>query len=73
MNQDIIQGRWKQLKGNLKSKWGKITDGDLDRMDGNREYLVGLLQERYGWQKDHAEREIHAFEKTLDQHKAKAA
>ena len=70
MNQDIIQGKWTQLKGSLKSKWGKLTDDDLARLDGNREYLVGRLQERYGWQKDKAEHEIHAFEQSVSRSKA---
>lgn len=70
MNQDIIQGKWTQLKGSLKSKWGKLTDDDLARLDGNREYLVGRLQERYGWQKDKAEHEIQAFEQSVNRMKA---
>lgn len=65
MNQDIIQGKWSQLKGSLKNKFGKLTDDDLSRAEGNRQYLAGRLQERYGWQKDQIEREISAFEKTL--------
>ena len=75
MNQDIIQGKWSQIKGSLKTQWGKLTDDDLARMDGNREYLVGKLQERYGWQKDKAEQEIRSFEHTLDKalNRSKAA
>jgi uncharacterized protein YjbJ (UPF0337 family) len=65
MNQDIIQGKWTQLKGSLKNKFGKLTDDDLSRADGSREYLAGKLQERYGWQKDQIDREIDSFEKTL--------
>jgi len=65
MNPDIIQGKWTQIKGSLRSKWGKLTDDDLDRLDGNRQYLTGKLQERYGWQKEQAEREISEFERSL--------
>jgi uncharacterized protein YjbJ (UPF0337 family) len=65
MNQDIIQGKWNQLKGSLKNKFAKLTDDDLSRAEGNRQYLAGRLQERYGWQKDQIDREISAFEKTL--------
>ena len=65
MNQDIIQGKWTQIKGSLKAKWGKLTDDDLSRADGNAEYLVGKLQERYGYQRDQAQREVQEFEKTL--------
>jgi uncharacterized protein YjbJ (UPF0337 family) len=65
MNQDIIQGKWKQLKGSIKEQWGKLTNEDLDRLDGNQQYLSGKLQERYGWAKEMADDEIRAFEKTL--------
>src|SRR5512141_3427179 len=65
MNPDIIQGKWTQIKGSIKAKWGKLTDDDLNRMDGNHQYVVGKLQERYGWQKDQAEREIREFEHSL--------
>ena len=65
MNQDIIQGKWKQLKGSLKQKWGKLTDDDLDRLDGNQQYLTGRLQERYGWAKDRADDEVRLFEQSL--------
>jgi len=67
MNQDIIQGKWNQIRGALKAKWGKLTEDDLSRADGNAQYLVGKLQERYGWHKDQAEREIREFERTLTQ------
>ncbi len=75
MNQDIIQGKWSQIKGSLKTQWGKLTDDDLARMDGNRQYLIGKLQERYGWQKEQAEQEIRSFEHTLDKslNRSKAA
>ena len=65
MNQDIIQGKWKQLKGSIRQKWGKLTDDDLDRLDGNQQYLSGRLQERYGWAKDRADDEIRTFEQSL--------
>ena len=48
MNNDIIQGKWKQLSGNMQKQWGKLTNDDLDVVDGSREYLVGKIQERYG-------------------------
>lgn len=70
MNNDIIQGKWTQLKGSLKAKWGKLTDDDLARADGNREYLIGKLQERYGWQRDQVEREVHQFEQQVVNKKA---
>ena len=63
MNQDIIQGKWKQLKGSIKAQWGKLTDDDLDRMQGDQHYLSGKLQERYGWAKDKADEEVKRFQK----------
>ncbi|WP_417743254.1 CsbD family protein [Salipiger sp.] len=61
MNWDIIQGKWKQLKGDAQTKWGELTDDDLDRAEGDREKLVGVVQERYGIAKDQAEREVDEF------------
>jgi len=58
MNWDIIQGRWKQVKGSVQEKWGDLTDDDLDKINGNKDQLAGKLQEKYGWTKDDAEREI---------------
>ncbi|WP_042246121.1 CsbD family protein [Paracoccus sp. PAMC 22219] len=58
MNWDIIQGKWKQLKGATKVKWGELTDDELDQIDGNKDKLAGKLQEKYGWTKDQADKEI---------------
>lgn len=58
MNWDIIEGKWKQLKGATKVKWGALTDDELDQIDGNKDKLAGKLQEKYGWTKDEADREI---------------
>jgi uncharacterized protein YjbJ (UPF0337 family) len=58
MNQDILAGKWKQMRGQVKQWWGKLTDDDLDRIDGAMDKLAGVLQERYGWERDQAEREI---------------
>ena len=58
MNWDIIEGKWKQLKGATKVKWGELTDDELDQIDGNKDKLAGKLQEKYGWAKDEADREI---------------
>ena len=57
MNWDIIEGKWKQLKGATKVKWGELTDDELDQIDGNKDKLAGKLQEKY-WTKDEADREI---------------
>ncbi|MED5611842.1 CsbD family protein [Pseudomonas sp. JH-2] len=65
MNTDVIKGKWKQLSGTLKEKWGKLTDDDLKVADGHAEYLVGKLQERYGWSRDRAEQEVRDFSDRL--------
>jgi len=62
--EDVFEGRWKQLKGDAKRAWGKLTDDDWDRAEGNRDKLVGSLQERYGWEKVHAESEFDRFLET---------
>ena len=49
MNQDVLKGKWMQLKGEVRKQWGKLTDDDLDQIQGNSEKLVGKLQERYGY------------------------
>ena len=61
MNRDILSGKWKQIKGGVKEQWGKLTDDDLDVAAGRYDKLAGLLQERYGWAKDRAERELDQF------------
>ena len=61
MNWDTIQGNWNQFKGSVREHWGKLTDDDLDRIAGNREQLIGRLQERYGIMRDQAERDVDAW------------
>jgi uncharacterized protein YjbJ (UPF0337 family) len=58
MNWDRVEGNWKQLKGQLQTQWGKLTDDDLTMVKGKRTELSGKLQERYGIAKDEAERQI---------------
>ena len=65
MNEDIIKGKWLQLGGKLKEKWGKLTDADVTQSTGHREYLVGKLQERYGIAKEKAEVQVKEFERSL--------
>lgn len=62
MNEDRIKGQWKQLSGKLKSRWGKLTDDDLQAANGNAEYLAGKLQERYGIARDEAAKQVREFE-----------
>ena len=58
MNWDIIEGQWKQFTGRAKQAWSKLTDDDLANLSGKREQLAGKIQERYGIQKQEAERQI---------------
>ncbi|MFX0542564.1 CsbD family protein [Roseovarius sp. S4756] len=61
MNWDTIKGNWKQLTGEAKANWGKLTDDDVQEAAGEREKLVGKVQERYGVAKDEAERQVDEF------------
>ncbi|HVQ75208.1 MAG TPA: CsbD family protein [Candidatus Binatia bacterium] len=56
MNKDILAGKWKQLRGKVQEKWGQLTDDELDKAEGRFDVVSGLLQERYGYAKDEAER-----------------
>ena len=58
MNEDIVKGKWKELKGNVRQQWGKLTNDDVDRLKGTQEELVGLLQQRYGYEQEQAKKEI---------------
>ncbi|MDT3682006.1 MAG: CsbD family protein [Truepera sp.] len=58
MNRDQVAGRWKQLKGTVRQRWGKLTDDDLDKAEGNLERLEGRIQERYGITKEQAKRQV---------------
>ena len=62
MNSDILQGKWHQLKGSVKAQWGKLTDDEIDQMEGHAEILAGKLQERYGLARDDAERQAREFQ-----------
>ena len=64
MNWDEVEGKWKQLMGSAREKWGKLTDDDLDVIGGKKDKLVGKLQERYGWAKDQAERDVDEWSRT---------
>lgn len=55
---DVLKGMWKQVRGEAKSKWGKLTDDELDQIEGERDKLLGLLQQKYGYAKIKAEEEV---------------
>ena len=61
MNWDQIKGNWKQTTGKVKEKWGKLTDDDLTTIAGQRDQMLGVLQERYGYAKEQAEKELNEF------------
>jgi len=67
MNNDILEGRWKQMRGSTKEWWGKLTDSDLDRIAGKRDQLVGALQEKYGYTRERAVEEVDRRLKEYDQ------
>jgi uncharacterized protein YjbJ (UPF0337 family) len=58
MNDDILKGNWKQLRGQMRQWWGKLTDDDFEQAAGKKDVLVGKLQERYGYSKQQAEQEV---------------
>jgi uncharacterized protein YjbJ (UPF0337 family) len=58
MNKDIFEGKWKEMRGQIKEWWGKLTDDDLDQAAGNTEQIVGLLQQKYGYTRQRAEEEF---------------
>jgi uncharacterized protein YjbJ (UPF0337 family) len=64
MNQDRIEGRWKQLKGKVKEQWGKLTDDDLDVIAGRRDQLLGRIQQRHGLARDEADRQVTNWERS---------
>ena len=64
MNEDILQGKWTQLKGKVKEQWGKLTDDEIEQLDGKKDQLVGRVQERYGLAKDQAERDVNEWLKS---------
>jgi uncharacterized protein YjbJ (UPF0337 family) len=66
MNWEQMEGKWDQFKGTVKEKWGKLTDDDLTMVRGRRDNLVGRLKERYGLEKEAAEKEADAWLRGLD-------
>lgn len=61
MNTDILEGMWKQIRGEVRQRWGELTDDELDQIAGHRDKLIGRLQERYGYTRDEANRELDEF------------
>ncbi len=61
LNQDVLEGKWKEWRGMVKERWAKLTDDDMNRINGKRDQLLGKLQQRYGYAKEQAEREVDQF------------
>ncbi len=66
MNEDILKGKWHTMQGDVKKKWGQLTNDDLTVISGEKEKLLGILQTKYGYAKDKAEKE---YEEFLESHK----
>ena len=66
MNKNRLKGNWMQLKGTVKEKWGDLTDDELEQIAGNRDILLGKIQEKYGIAQEEAEKQIEEWEKRLD-------
>lgn len=67
MNWDQAKGKWKVMRGQVRQRWGKLTDDDIDRIEGRREELAGRLQERYGWTRERVDEELRSFESSVDE------
>ena len=58
MNKDIFEGKWKEMRGQVKELWGKLTDDELEKAAGNSDQIIGLLQQKYGYTREHAVEEL---------------
>jgi uncharacterized protein YjbJ (UPF0337 family) len=61
MNKDMIKGKWNEMQGDIKARWGQLTDDELTQVEGNYDKLVGTIQKKYGFAKDKVERELDEF------------
>lgn len=68
MNKDILQGMWKQVRGDIKTKWGKLTDDELDQVAGQRDKLLGLIQQKYGENREAAEAALNKLLTNIEKH-----
>jgi uncharacterized protein YjbJ (UPF0337 family) len=67
MNKDVFEGKWKQMRGQVREWWGKLTDDDLDKVAGKFDNFIGVLQEKYGYTRERAEEE---FNKRMAEYEA---
>jgi uncharacterized protein YjbJ (UPF0337 family) len=73
MNKEILKGKWLQLKGDIRGWWGKMTDDDIDQIQGDTEKFIGKLQERYGFGREQAETELMDFLNMPDRERRRSA
>jgi uncharacterized protein YjbJ (UPF0337 family) len=66
MNSDQLKGKWKQMKGSVKERWGKLTDDDLDVIDGQQDRLIGTIQEKYGIAREAAQKQVEEWNAVAD-------
>jgi uncharacterized protein YjbJ (UPF0337 family) len=66
VNWDVVKGKWNQFKGEAREQWGQITDDEWDQIAGNKDKLLGKLQERYGWSREEAERRADTYFSSRD-------
>lgn len=64
MNWDQVKGNWKEFKGRIREQWGDLTDDDVERMAGERDQLIGRIQQRYGCTREEADRQVRDWERT---------
>lgn len=67
MNTDQMDGRWKEMKGRIKEKWGQLTDDEIDQVGGKWDRLVGLVQRKYGGAREAVERDVDDLRRRYDQ------
>jgi len=61
VNPEILKGKWNEMKGDIRARWSKLTDEDMTHIQGQAEKMIGKLQERYGYKREQAEKEINEF------------
>jgi uncharacterized protein YjbJ (UPF0337 family) len=69
MEQNILEGNWKQMKGEIRKQWGRLTDDEVAQLEGSTEKLVGKLQEKYGWTKKETEKQLREFSERHETHR----
>ena len=73
MNKEILKGKWMQVRGDIRSRWGKLTDDEIDQIQGDADKFIGKLQERYGYRREQAEKELNDFLNMPDSQRRRTA